>query len=94
MTQGRRTTLHIDLGPWERQALLTVIRDPQRPRAFRTRCRLVLDRADGYSISAIARRQHYSRRHIYRWLTRFTKEGLAALRGRRGGRPQHPGGAP
>jgi transposase len=93
MPRGRTTSLTIRFTPAERQTLLTWQRAPTIAAGLARRARLLLLLADGMTITDAAATVGLSRRHSYKWIQRFVKEGLAGLedkpgRGRR--RPLPP----
>jgi winged helix-turn helix protein len=78
MPQGRTSAVVITLDAPTR-ALLELVESASQSPWVRRRACLVLLRADGVSISAIARTVGIHRRHIYTWLTRFQALGLEGL---------------
>ena len=79
MARGRTTSLTIRLTPAERQTLLAWQRDTAIPAGLARRGRVILLRADGVPITAIAATVGISRRFIYKWARRFLEQGLAGL---------------
>ena len=79
MAQGRKTSLTIRLTPAERQTLLAWQRATTIRAGLLRRARIILLRADGVTITDIARAVGMSRRHTYKWIQRFVQEGLAGL---------------
>jgi CRP-like cAMP-binding protein len=91
MARGRKTSFTIRLTPSERRTLLTWQRATTIPARFARRGRILLLRADGMTITAIARTVGLSRRNVYRWIHRFQQEGLAGLEDKpRSGRTYGP----
>ena len=89
-TRGRRTarTLRLTREDWlalqaTQQLDLTT---PETP--LGRHARIVLLRAKGLPITAIARQVGLSRTHTYKWLRRWEAAGLAGLQARKGGRPR------
>jgi transposase len=88
MSRHRKDPLR-PLTPDERVALNRLSRSPSAPAAQGERARALLAIADGASYTAAAHqigRQHTET--ISAWVSRFNREGLAAVR------PGHGGGAP
>lgn len=79
MPQGRNTSLTIRLTLAERQTLLAWQRATTIRAGVARRARMILLRADGMTITDIARAVGMSRRHVYKWLHRFRQTGLAGL---------------
>ena len=79
MPQGRKTSLTIRLTLAERQTLLAWQRATTIRAGVARRARMILLRADGMTITDIARTVGMSRRHVYKWLHRFRQTGLAGL---------------
>ncbi len=91
MARGRTTSLTIRLTLAERRTLLAWQRATTIPAGQARRGRVILLRADGLPITAIARTVGLSRQQIYKWLQRFRQEGLAGLEDKpRAGRPHGP----
>jgi hypothetical protein len=91
MTQGRTTSFTIRLTPAERLTLLAWQRPTTTITAGRARrARIILLRADGVTITAIAATVGLSRRHVYKWVQRFLRDRLVGLEERpgRGGHRQ------
>jgi DNA invertase Pin-like site-specific DNA recombinase len=96
MARGRTTSLTIRLTLSERRTLLAWQRATTIPAGQARRGRIILLRADGMTITAIARTVGLSRQQVYKWIARFAQEGLKGLhtkpgRGRR--RPLPPSGS-
>jgi transposase len=88
VAQGRKTSLTIHLTPAERQTLLAWQRATTSRAGLVRRARMILLRADGVTITDIARTVGLSRRHIYRWIQRFLHDRVAGLEPKpRRGRP-------
>ena len=79
MARGRKTSLTIRLTPAERLTLLAWQRATTISAGLARRGRIILLRADGMTITAIAATVSMSRPHTYRWLKRFVQAGLAGL---------------
>jgi transposase len=78
MPRGRTSALHIRLTPTERHTLRTWQRQ-RRPRDLAQRGYMLLLLAQGWTITAVARRVGCGRPTVYRWATRFLAEGVAGL---------------
>ena len=94
MARGRKTSLTICLTPAERQILLAWQRATTISAGRARRGRIILLVADRVPISDVATTVGISRRFIYKWVQRFTQEGLEGLtdkpgRGHRRVPPQH-----
>jgi hypothetical protein len=84
--RGRPTTLVIALTPDEQATLEAWQRSTIIRAGLARRGRMVLLRAAGHSITAIAARIGVNRRFVYKWIKRYQTYGLAGLRdGARGG---------
>ena len=88
MARGRRTSLTIRLTPAERRTLQAWQRTTTLSAGLARRARIILLRADGVTITAIAATVGMSRRHTSKWIQRFVQERLEGLeekpgRGRR-----------
>jgi len=88
MAQGRRTSLVIELTPEERRTLeswqrsTTIMAGPAR------RGRIILMLAGGPTVPDIAAAVGMRRRFIYKWVQRFSQQGVAGLSDKPGrGRP-------
>ena len=79
MARGRKTALILRLTPAERLTLLSWQRATIIAAGLARRGRIILLRADGMTITAIAATVGLSRRHIYKWLQRFVQARLAGL---------------
>ena len=79
MARGRTTSLTIHLTPSERRTLLAWQRATTIPAGLARRGRILLLRADGMTITAIARTVGLSRQQVYKWIHRFMQEGLEGL---------------
>jgi hypothetical protein len=82
MPRGRTTTLTVTLSPLERQTLEAWQRSQTIQLGLARRGRMVLLRADGRTIAAIAHAVGLSRRFVYLWVRRFQAQGLAGLHDR------------
>jgi CRP-like cAMP-binding protein len=90
MARGRTTSFTIRLTPAERQMLQVWQRATTVPAGLARRARIILLLIDGMTITDIAAMVGMSRRHTYKWIQRFVREGLEGLedkpgRGRRHG---------
>ena len=79
MARGRPTSLTINLTPAERQTLLAWQRSLAISVGQARRGRMILLVADGVPIAHVAAMVGISRRHVYKWVQRFLKEGLQGL---------------
>jgi transposase-like protein len=79
MARGRKTSLTIRLTPAERQTLLAWQRATTISAGRARRGRIILLVADRVPISDVATTVGISRRFIYKWVQRFTQEGLEGL---------------
>ena len=86
MPRGRTTSLTIRLTPTERQTLLAWQRATTISAGLARRARIVLLLADGVTITDIAATVGLSRRHTYKWIQRFLREGLEGLQDKPGRR--------
>jgi transposase-like protein len=80
--KGRTSAIMVRLTASQRTSLLRLV--TMAPRAT-----IILLREEGMSISDIARTVGMNRQHVYKWLDRFQREGLAGLRSRKRGRRVH-----
>ena len=87
--QGRKTSLTIHLTPAERQTLRAWQRATTIRAGLVRRARMILLRADGVTITDIARTVGLSRRHTYRWIQRFLQDRLAGLENKPGRGRRH-----
>lgn len=85
-TPGHKTSLRLTLTPEERATLTSWQRRTSWPHVLVRRARLLLLLADGASVTHAARTVQMSRRHIYKWVARWEREGLAGLRDKKKGR--------
>lgn len=89
MARGRKSSVIVSLSVAQRQELEHWSRSTTMPAGEARRARMVLLRADGHSISEVARRVGVQRRVVYTWLRRFLATRLEGLhdkpgRGRKG----------
>lgn len=84
MARGRKTALAVELSDEERRELESWQRSTTLPSGLARRGRVILLRADGESISEIARRVGMARHHIRDWIGRFIKERMDGLADRKG----------
>lgn len=89
MARGRRSSLVIRLTEDERAELERVLRSTKVRAGLARRARVVLLRAEGKSISHVARQVDLSRRLVYKWIGRYLKKGLRGL-GDKPGRGRKP----
>ena len=88
MPRGRHTSLTLELSLPEEVGLTMLLRSTRAPAGMVRRARMVLERAEGVSITEIARHVGVSRQHVIKWLVRFRHERLAGLADKpRPGRP-------
>jgi DNA invertase Pin-like site-specific DNA recombinase len=78
MPRGRKTDLHITLSPEDRVTLSAWQRQ-RRPGGLAQRGHMLLLLAQGWTITAVARRVGCGRPTVYRWATRFLAEGVTGL---------------
>jgi hypothetical protein len=78
MPRGRTSAIHIRLSLEDRAAFLRWQRQ-RRPRTLAQRGHMLLLLAQGWTITAVARRVGRSRPSVYRWAQRFLTEGIAGL---------------
>src|SRR5918993_975524 len=72
----------------QRVELSTLQRRPSVAAGLAKRARAILLLAEGTSVSATGRLVGMQRRHLYKWIDRFRRDGVAGLRdGKRTGRP-------
>src|SRR5215510_492124 len=84
MARGRKTSFTIRLTPTERRTLLAWQRAATISAGRARRGRIILLVADGVPITDVAARVGMSRRHTYKWIQRFLREGLQGLADRPG----------
>jgi transposase-like protein len=78
----------VSLSSEQRQELEALQRRPSVAAGLVKRARAILLLADGASVSATGRLVDMQRRHLYKWIDRFRREGVAGLRdAQRTGRP-------
>src|SRR6266404_8125971 len=72
----------------QREELETLLRRPSVAAGVAKRARAILLLADGNSVLATGRLVEMQRRHLYKWVERFRRQGVAGLYdGKRTGRP-------
>jgi len=72
----------------QQQALLAILRRPSAPAGLARRARAIVLLAQGTSVSRTGRAVPMQRRHLYKWIDRFRRHGVAGLYdGERTGRP-------
>ena len=81
MARGRTTSLTIHLTPTERQTLLAWQRSTTISAGRARRSRIILLVADGVPLAHVAATVGISRRHVYKWVQRFLKQGVEGLAG-------------
>lgn len=88
MARGRRTSITIPLTPESQRELEAWHRSTVIRAGLARRARIILLLARGTSISDVARTIGIERRHVYKWVDRFLRLGIAGLRDKpgRGGR--------
>jgi len=79
MARGTQTALTIRLTGAERQTLTAWQRSTTITAGRARRGRIILQLADGYSISQIATTVGRSRPFVYKWAKRFVQDGLDGL---------------
>jgi hypothetical protein len=85
---SREARMTVSLTSEQREELLGWLRRTSLAAGLAKRARAMLLLADGQSISATARLVDLQRRHLYKWIERFRKQGIAGLYdGKRPGRP-------
>ena len=85
MARGRKTALTIRLTPAQRRTLLAWQRATTMAAGRARRGRIILLRADGTPITAIAATVGISRRFVYKWVQRFLEQGVEGLANKREG---------
>ena len=74
--------------PEQRVEWATLQRRPSAAAGLARRARAISLLAEGTSVSATGRLVGMQRRHLYKWIDRFRRDGVAGLRdGKRTGRP-------
>lgn len=72
----------------QREELSGWLRRPTLAAGLAKRARAMLLLADGYHVSETAQMVSLQRRHLYKWIERFRKQGVEGLHdGKRSGRP-------
>jgi hypothetical protein len=85
---SRNARMKVSLTPKQRDELLGWLRRTNLAAGLAKRARAILLVAQGTNISETARLVDLQRRHLYKWIERFWKHGLAGLYdGKRTGRP-------
>lgn len=83
--KGRRT---VSVTAKQREELEAVLRRPSVAAGLAKRARAILLLAQGASVSATGRWVPMQRRHLYKWIDRFRRQGMAGLHdAERTGRP-------
>ena len=84
MARGRKSSLVVTLSTDERAELQHRLRSTTIRAGQARRARIILLRADGHSLTEVARRVGVRRRVVYKWLKRFIKKGVAGLADKKG----------
>ena len=79
MARGRKSPFIVSLAPHERAQLERWQRTTTIKAGLAKRARIILLRAEGQPLSAIARRLEMGRRIVRKWVTRFLTQRLAGL---------------
>jgi biotin operon repressor len=87
--RGRPSTVAIHITLNEERQLRQLLRQPSAPSGIVRRARLILARANGQSVTAIATHMEMSRRHVTKWLQRWQTHGLDGLQDTRTLRRSH-----
>jgi hypothetical protein len=74
--QGRRA---VSATAKQRQELEALLRRPSVAAGLAKRARALLLLADGTSVSETGRLVQMQRRHLYKWIDRFRRQGVAGL---------------
>src|SRR5260370_41460279 len=85
---SRETRMKVSMTPEQRDELLGWLRRTNIAAGLAKRARAMLLLAEGTNVSETARLVDLQRRHLYKWIERFRKLGIAGLYdGKRTGRP-------
>jgi transposase len=85
---SREARTKVSLSEEQRDELLGWLRRTNIAAGLAKRARAMLLLAEGTSVSQTARLVDLQRRHLYKWIERFRKQGIAGLPdGKRTGRP-------
>jgi Winged helix-turn helix len=79
MARGRKSPFIVSLAPHERTQLERWQRATTIKAGLAKRAKIILLRAEGQSLSAIARRLEIGRRIVRKWVIRFLQQRLAGL---------------
>lgn len=79
MVQGRKTSLSVVLSDEQRAELETWQRSTTVSAGLARRARIILLLSQGVSCSAISRTVDIERPHVYKWVTRFLRDGIKGL---------------
>ena len=79
MTQGRKTSRIIHLSPKHRRKLEGWQRSTTVRAGLVRRAKIILLRADGFSISDISRIVGVTRKVVYSWIDRFLEKRISGL---------------
>src|SRR6266481_1000764 len=74
--KGRRS---VAVTTKQREELRVILRRPSVAAGLAKRARAILLLADGISVSATGRLVPMQRRHLYKWIDRFRRQGIAGL---------------
>jgi hypothetical protein len=78
----------VSLTAKQREELDALLRRPSIAAGLAKRARAIVLLADGMNVSATSRLVQMQRRHLYKWIDRFRRQGIAGLSdGKRSGRP-------
>jgi hypothetical protein len=85
---NRKKQASVSVTAKQRGELEAVLRRPSVAAGLARRVRAVLFLVAGASVSATGRLVQMQRRHLYKWIDRFRRQGIAGLYdGKRTGRP-------
>jgi transposase len=79
MARGRTSSFIVFLSPAERAQLEHWLRSTTIQAGLAKRAKIILLRAEGLSLSAIARRLELGRRIVRKWVQRFLNQRMAGL---------------
>lgn len=85
---SREARMKVSLSEEQRNELLGWLRRTNMAAGLAKRARAMLLLSEGTSVSETSRLVGLQRRHLYKWIERFRKQGIAGLYdGKRTGRP-------
>lgn len=85
---NRSERFRVSVTAAQRDELEALQRRPKVAAGLAKRARAMLLLADGISVAATGRMVGMQRRHLYKWIDRFRRHGVAGLQdGKRTGRP-------